>query len=323
MNEIEHTYLDFVENRHGIWVSRYLGEDAPWADDPILVANKFTNVFRILDYGSQFLAVDLLEPALDERDTLMRAFLYRHTGKVASWKFFELMNGRYPICQDLVDGTLLETLKQYRGGGERKDRNSLNKKYNPREGATFQSFDRSVFTSAYLVFPQSQVRGTDKLESIVDLARRLFMTKDDIVPKFLKAKSQRDKFQVLHDNKGVGDFMSMQILTDWGYSQFGEDLENDFIVAGPGAVKGSAAIFPKMKAGAVIKWAHEQVQQLSVYITLPNSVIRRPTLMDVQNTLCEFSKYVRFMGKPLSNKSYSPAHPGKQSPPYLPEHWQH
>ena len=43
--------------------------------------------------------------------------------------------------------------------------------------------------------------------------------------------------------------------------------------------------------------------------------------MDVQNTLCEFSKYVRFQSKPIPTKQYVPAHPGPQPPPVLPKHW--
>ena len=52
-----------------------------------------------------------------------------------------------------------------------------------------------------------------------------------------------------------------------------------------------------------------------------DGVLRKPSLMDVQNCLCEFSKYVRFLEKPKPANPYVPAHPGPQPAPLLPGHW--
>ena len=53
-------YLEFVEERHRIWEKRRSGEPQPWTEDHVLQDRKFTNVFRVLDYGSQFLLTNLL-----------------------------------------------------------------------------------------------------------------------------------------------------------------------------------------------------------------------------------------------------------------------
>ena len=290
------TFLEFVSARHEAWNARQLGLPQPWTEDPIVATRKFTNVFRVLDYGSQFVLTDLIEDGLDPKDQLMRLFLYRHTGRVEVWQYLELMMDKYPRIGDLED--VRELLKQYRGEAK-----------------------RSVFTRAYLVYPQSGTPGTDKLDSIIDLTKRLFLH-GSTAQVFLLPGTQRDRFEALRSNKGVADFMSMQILTDWGYTT--EFREDDFIVAGPGARKGAAHIDPKSRPEDIVRWAWEAIRAMPeppiVFHPEDINVHRMPSYMDAQNCLCEFSKYVRFMSKPIPSSAYSPAHPGPQTV-VLPEHW--
>lgn len=281
------SFLGFVEARHEVWEKRQAGLSGPWTTDPIIASRKFTNVFRVLDYGSQFLLKELLEPDLSPVDVLMRCFLYRHTGRPETWQYLELALGRYPLVEDLDD--VLEAWKEYRGK------------------------DRPVFTGAYLVFPQSQEPGTDKLESIVGLTKRLF--KDGLATDFMMADTQAARFETLRRNRGVADFMSMQILTDWGYSQYGADVEDEFVVPGPGARKGAAHLDTTVKAEKVLGWAVKAIRSSPNVPRLPNG--RVPSYMDAQNCLCEFSKYVRYEGKA---QPYHPVHPQPQKI-VLPQHW--
>ncbi len=317
------TYLDFVVARHKVWEARQRGESGPWSDDPILNARKFTNVFRVLDYGTQFVLTDLIDPGLPVRDQLMRVFLYRHTGIVDSWRWLEALEGGYPLAEDLPN--LFEVWNPYRGKTTQvmipKIQNSSQPRAHRPAGFQKKVGERPIFTSAYLVFPQSQVRGTDKLKSIIDLTIRMFHpdSPDDIVPRFEAATTQQERFAAIHSAKGVGDFMSMQSLTDFGYSpQAGEDREDEFVVLGPGARRGALALSSGRPEDTLL-WAVDAIRSLPDCPTLPSG--RVPSYMDVQNTLCEFSKYVRFMGKPPRDKPFSPAHPGPQTSPVLPEHW--
>lgn len=309
-------YVTFVEARHEAWWARQQGKPAPWTDEPIVATRKFTNVFRAIDFGSQFLITELLDPELPAREILMRCFLYRHTNRPEPWEYFELLNGRMPLVEDL-DEHLLTTWHEYRGRAP----------YETEGGARIKG-ERQIFSGAYLVFPQSQIKGTDKAESIVALTRRLFHpdSPDDVVPDFMAAITQAERFTALQRNKGVGNFMSMQTLTDWGYSsQCGEDREDEFVVGGPGAIKGAAALNPGARTGDVILWARDAVHASpgcpELPLDNPLGMPRLPSLMDIQNTLCEFSKYVRFQSKPPVQKPYRPAHPGLQLPPVLPAHW--
>jgi hypothetical protein len=302
------SYLAFVEERHRVWEKRQAGEPQPWTRDPIVASRKFTCVYRLLDYGSQFVIDELVDLADEPEDNLMRCFLYRHTGRVEAWRALWLALGRYPRIADLSD--VLEAWREYRGAGVTKLKNTrpAAERMNRAGGFQTTTYQKPMFTGAYLVFPQSTEPGTDKLESIVALTKRLF-AEGSVGRDFLAATSQAERFDTLRRNKGVADFMSMQTLTDFGYTT--EYREDEFVVAGPGAVKGAAAIAPEKSALAVIRWAHPQLAHLTV-------AGRSPSLMDVQNTLCEFSKYIRFKPSP---KPYQPAHPGPQPEPSLPPKW--
>ena len=289
-------YSTFVEARHAAYEARQRGEKPPWTDEPIVASHKFTNVFRILDFGSQFVVTDLIDSELEPEDQLMRLFLYRHTGRVEVWRWMLADLGEYPTRANLW--MALGSMKSYR-----------------------EKTGRSIFTSAYLVYPQSSVKGTDKLESIFDLTSRLFVSGKRTAYDFLNGTNQTDRFQALRTNKGVADFMSMQILTDWGYTPHcGRDLENDFVVLGPGARKGALALDPTGDPNQTFTFARNLVSDLDVFLHVEGKRYRTPSWMDVQNTLCEFSKWVRFAQKPLAGP-YVPAHPGPQPDPVLPEHW--
>lgn len=314
VQEVEAAYLSFVEARHRVWEKRQAGLPAPWTDDPIVASRKFTNVFRILDHGTQFIMTDLIDPEVADRDMLMRLFLYRHTGRVEAWLYLSLTVDP-PTYTNLPE--VLERLKEYRGATRQK---KVKTRWSKTETLQMDS-ERTVFTHAYLVFPQSHVKGTDKLESILDLTKRLFTpgSSQDVVPDFLAAQTQAERFATLRRNKGVGDFMSMQILTDWGYTPHcGVDREDEFVVLGPGARKGALALNTG-NPDATFRWALEAIRSSPSCPRLPTG--RLPSYMDVQNTLCEFSKYDRYARKPSPQQLYKPAHPGVQLPPVLPEHW--
>ena len=309
-------FLRFVVERHRVWELRQVGAPAPWTDDPVLATRKFTNVFRILDPGTQFILTDLAyDQWMDDRDILMRLFLYRHTGRIDTWQWLDLALGGYPTVEQLED--VRAAWKDYRGAPKVRTRRSDPKSANR---TTQVDFKRSMFTNAYLVFPQSAVPGTDKLDSIVDLTKRLFTpgSPDDVMPDWLAARTQAQRFKVLRRNKGVGDFMAMQVLTDWGYL-CGEDREDEFLVPGPGSIKGAAALDPNAKTMDVVRRVVHEVRALP---DCPRLGYRVPSLMDIgSNLLCEWSKYVRFREQPTPTKTYTPAHPGPQPAPLLPAYY--
>jgi hypothetical protein len=279
------TYRRFVIERHRIWERRQLGLPGPWTTDPVLATRKFCNVFRVLDAGSQFLVGELL-PATDFHTALMRCFLYRYTNRPEPWVAFKGRVGHYPSPEDLTDGSLLDFWRVYRAEG----------------GA--------VFGNAYKMFSGLENRGTDRLTWAVELARTYFA--DDIfTDTFAMQRAQADRARLLQTIPRCAGFMSMQILTDIGYSEHVQADENEFIIPGPGARAGAAHIAPERDA-------EDLIRELTYYWAGGPAFLygRPPSLMDVQNTLCEFSKYVKY--KP-STTPYTGSGPLPE--PILPTHW--
>ncbi len=284
MNENLELYKHFVRARHFSWAKRDLGLPSPWTTDPIVATRKFTNVFRILDRGSQYLYQIMRDE--DYPTALFRAFLYRYTNRPEPWVAFEEAWGYLPTHEDAVDGTLLATWMEFR-----------------------HKQDMPMFGNAYKMFSGLENKGTDRLTWVVNLAR------DYVSPgmseRFQGLDAQWKRAKDLQEIPRCANFMSMQILTDISY--YAGYSENEFIIPGPGAVAGSRAIDSRVPADAMIRglteyWATEGDVNLYGHL---------PSLMDVQNTLCEFSKYVKW--KPGA-VNYRPV--GEQQPPILPPHYE-
>jgi len=280
-------YRTMVEERHRIWFDRLNGEPQPWTADPVLANRKFTNMFRVLDPGSQFV-FDLNHK--DPLNVIARLVFYRITNKPSTWHALRTSLGRYPLAGDFVyrHASMFHFLDQYRDAGNR------------------------VFSGAYIIVPEPGTTN-DKVRGAIHVARLFVMEKAEA---FLDATSQDERFAVLESTPGLGKFLSMQILTDWTYLQT-EEPDLSFVVAGPGSRRGAALLEPAKKAEDVIydlafDWMDHQT------VTLGG---RSLTLMDVQNTLCEFSKYAKEVVHPRKKTAYQPAHPGAQPIPVLPQWW--
>lgn len=287
-------YLDFVVERHRIFELRQHGFPQPWTTNPVLASNKYTNMFRWIDPGSQFVITDLIDPVSD-LNTLTRCFLYRFTNYPDTWRWLrdESIFGEYPDASN-IGPALIKTLQSYRDddGGQ-------------------------LFSGAYMISPQSREKGADKIEQVVLLTQRMLY--QGVFEKFLATEGQRARFEVLRANRGVGDFMAMQILTDFGYST--DFREDEFVVLGPGARKGAMALLNGNpgKLDDVLTWTGEA---LSTYPDAPVFMGRKLSALDRQNSLCEYSKYVRHTENPPKNRTpYVAAHPGKQPEIVLPPNW--
>lgn len=278
-------YLDFVEARHDIWRRRQAGLPQPWTANDVLARQKFTNCFRVLDPGSQFVLTDLGEGR--PIDIISRLVFYRITNKPATWYAIRDAMGEYPSARTFVDQSdpLFETLADYRAAGN------------------------GVFSGAYIIVPNPGQKG-DKVKDAVMLARRFV---EDYAEDFLEMRTQEDRFKVLKSTPGLGKFLAMQVLTDWGYLQ-SENWENDFVVAGPGAIRGTNHLDPDKPPVEVI--ADMQLMWDTSRSVLLNG--HPLSLMDIQNTFCEFGKYVRELNSPKKKTLYKPAHPGPQPRPVLP-----
>lgn len=274
-------FFTFVQERHLMYERRQAGlPQAQWTYDPVLRTKKFTNVFRWLDPGSQFVLTDLL-PSTDMLTALYRCTFYRYTNWPDTWTWLRGALGHYPQPQD-DQQKILDLLRLRRDAGHQ------------------------MFSGAYMIIPQPGHTG-DKLLQVVSLVNRVMEKSRD----FLMATTQDERHAALMQNYGIGKFLGMQIVTDYMY-RFGQSsTEDEFVVEGPGSYRGAQHLAPGQNTVEVIRWAHDILTKSSA---CPELLGRKPSLMDVQNTFCEYSKYV----KGPRNNLYRPAHPGPLPDPVLP-----
>lgn len=288
-------YEAFVVERHRVWERRALGLPAPWTDSPILDRVKFTNDFRVLDTGSQYV-LRMVQDAETPEDVVLRAFLYRLTNTLEVWDAYLAEFGRWPVVQDVGD-VLEEFLQRYEG---------------------------PMFSSAYMISPGIHNKGMTRPEWLAMTAREAFTPRGayELRPAvFSQAAFLEDRVAHLRRVPRIADFLAMQIATDVGYSDLLATNEDEFIVVGPGSKRGLQALGLPATPAAILT-LHEEIRSRVVLDV--HGTPRPLSLMDVQNTLCEFGKYHGLLTERGNRpRRFTPASrlSSVHTDPVYPNHW--
>jgi len=273
-------FWSFVCERQRVWFNRFvLKTPFPWTEDLTLQAERFTNVYRELDPGTEYVVSNVLEFNADKPDKVFNVMLYRligssETHKALGFQFLESFN---PIKMERV-------LKRVRGSGP-------------------------VFTGAYMVSAFSQMGSSDKVENVVRLFSLLHENFDGFYSKLLDSTSSESAFKVLKSAFGFGDFLAFQVLVDLRYPlkyYSGKGLlpfsNDDWACAGPGAKRGiSLLLKPDKKVNEleVMRWLRDNQRNEFERLNLDFPYLKNSegtvelSLANVQNCLCEFHKYVK------------------------------
>lgn len=205
-----------------------------------------------------------------------------------------------PAVEDLLDHTLEETWEEFHRGG----------------GSLFKS-------GVYLVHIPRNRKGTGKMEYFLEVIKEAFLS--GIGEEFSQAEGARAKLKVIQQIPRFGPFMSQQVLTDVGYSLSGEDFENDYVEIGPGSERGLIRLgYGTKNAQKSMRKLQDKVHSELPFVRLPlaNGDFRYPSLMDIQNTLCEVDKYARLKFRESKSNSFSPIDAGNPLPELaLPKRW--
>ena len=88
------TYWRFAAKRQAMYEARLHGRLAPWTDDPILRAHRFTNCYRASDRVSQYLLQSVIYSGSQSRDDLVfRTLLFKLFNKVSTWELLSSQVG--------------------------------------------------------------------------------------------------------------------------------------------------------------------------------------------------------------------------------------
>lgn len=246
--------INFMGQRHKAFQGRLVTDD-------IIRTKKFTNVFRVLDRGSQYL-LNLMDLYEDPLDRVAISYFYRQVNRPDTMDDIIAMNDGYcPDFSQITDTKWYDRVVQ----------------------PVVEARPGAFLNGAYIILIKpGDSRGTyAKMKEMFPAAAHHL---EDVATRV----TLEQRVKMLQKTPGVGPFLAMQVATDMGYCRGEPDQENDFVLAGPGSRKGVAEISTE-KAEVVI--ARFQAMEI---LRLPGSGGRPASLMDIQNVFCEFSKYARY-----------------------------
>jgi hypothetical protein len=290
------TYWRFAAERQRIFMERAMGRPAPWTEDPILRAYKFTNAYRATDRVSQFLIREVIyagDPIPEE--VVFRILLFKLFNKIQTWQL---------LCSEL---------------GKLSLRSFSPKAYDKVLSSALNS-KRSIYSAAYIMpSGASQLGYERKHRNHLALLER--MMSDGISAKLRRCSRMSDAFDLLRSYPTIGDFLAYQFVTDINYSEVTDYSEMEFVVPGPGSKSGIRKCFYTLGGLTeeeviylVAKRQEEEFNRLGLHFERLGD--RRLQLIDCQNLFCETDKYARIahpevsgIGSRIRIKQQFRAHP--------------
>lgn len=302
-------YWRFAAARHDVYLRRLQGEPPPWTTDAVLASWRFTNVYRAADRVSQYLIRDVVYagPSTPE-EVVFRVLLFKWFNRISTWELLEQRLG--PLTLATFDPTRAErVLTAARQNGE------------------------SIYSAAYIVPP---VPDWTRPKHAGHLHLTMRMLDAGIADAVVAAGSLEGVYHALLRWPGIGRFLAYQFTIDLNYSEVVDHDEDEFVVAGPGALDGLTKVWPEAdpsRAAALItRTAKEQDEHFArLGIVFPGLFGRKLKLIDCQNLYCEISKYARqaypgitgTSGRVRIKQRYRPHDSPRPLPqPFFPPKWQ-
>jgi hypothetical protein len=282
---------EFMCERHSIYLRRASGLPAPWTEDPILSQYKFCNIFRELDRTTVWIRKHVREPFADHEHLWFMVVLARFFNRADCLEY--LIQKAWPADDRWSAKKCLRVLSSYAASG--------NPVLNP---------------NAYQVYAHN-VAGTSKLEFILNnTIRSIWKDRKKIARELETCSSCAYANSIFKRYEGIGSFLSAQFIYDLMYTRYlihATDRDT-WAGCGKGSMRGLNRILQlpiERKVGSLnIAGDHEiraaQLIEIRSKIRWPNKWPKL-SLRDVENILCEFSKYERAKeGGHL--QSYKPKH---------------
>ncbi|WP_420438075.1 nucleotide kinase domain-containing protein [Candidatus Poriferisodalis sp.] len=273
VTEVFWSYWRLAAERQAIFYRRAAGELGPWTSDPILARHRFTNAYRASDRVSQYLLHHVIyDEERDALDTILRVLLFKIFNRIDTWEHLVDRVGQPAAAGFGTDG-YAKALDELLDRGRR------------------------VYSAAYIM--PSPRRGADrKHRDHLSLVEMLLRT--GVLAHLERASSLRSLYERLCEVPSFGPFLAFQYAIDLNYSPHFDFDEMDFVVAGPGAVRGIRKCFADtggLDAAEVIAAMADTATEFFEMTPTPTpfrDLWGRPLqLIDCQNLFCEVDKYAR------------------------------
>jgi hypothetical protein len=273
----------FVSERQKVWHRRFVEKrPPPWSDDRILRDYRFTNVYRELDPGTQYVVGKILEFDAPASDKIFNVMLYRLIGRAETHMFvgFQRLSSFDPSYLEQK----LKLIRDVQG--------------------------KPPFTGAYTVCAYRGMGSRDKVENVSRLMGKLRNGFEGLYRRIAACTSAWSAYKALRTAPGFGTFLAYQVLVDLLYplqTNSGRPTlpfsPNDWAIPGPGAKRGIGMILDDSARTddlRVMRWLRDNQDQefrrlqLSFpYLLTESGSAVKISLANIQNCLCEFHKYVK------------------------------
>lgn len=256
----------------------------PWTNDEILQNYKFTNVRREHDKETKWLIKNICSnSSLSLKNKILNIILFRLFNKSQTLELIGL--------QDFDNKSL----------------NSSIIKVKLRDKKDVPFFSNAFYTSGPKSVANKLFKNEENLVIKIILLVHLYNSKK-ISENIVKCKSQNQVYNLLLSLPGIGKFLAYQIFVDLTYTPFFLFSENEFVIAGPGCIKGLNYIFEDfsgMNYEESLFWLRDnQIKLFSPFKYNPDELFsdlakydRFLNIMSLENCMCEISKYIRCLKK--------------------------
>lgn len=279
VTEVFWSYWFLASERQAMFFRRVSGKPAPWTDDPVLAGHRFTNAYRASDRVSQYLLQHVIyDQDRDVHDTVLRILLFKIFNRIDTWEHLVAHVGE-PEVFSFDHEAYARILDERLDAGER------------------------LYSAAYIM-PSPKLGFPRKHHNHLALLDRLL--RNGTLRRFCRAASLENLYLELLGVPSFGPFLAFQYAIDLNYSPHFDFDEMDFVVAGPGAIRGIGKCFedtgglgPEQVVAAMAVAAEEHLgDQPKPFEYLDG---RRLHLIDCQNLFCEVDKYARVQHPERSN----------------------
>ncbi len=267
------TYWRFACRRQQVFTRRVAGDEPPWTADPIIAQHRFTNAYRATDRVSQYLIRHVIyDGPAEAREVFFRTLLFKFFNRIDTWELLLERLGERPTWEDFDVDRYAQIFDRAMGKGRR------------------------LYSAAYIM-PTPPFGERRKHANHLRLLQ--YMMQGDAWKRTLDSRSLKQVYETLLGYPSLGPFLAFQFTIDLNYSELIDFPESDFVVAGPGAIRGIQKCFTDtsgLTAADVIRVMADRADHefASRDLEFPKLGGRRPLqLIDCQNLFCETDKYAR------------------------------
>lgn len=280
--------LYFVWEREVVRILRASNSQRPWTADPILSKYKFTNIRRCQDRVSNWIIEEIILPHLTDTDLWFSLLIARLINWPPTLQVL-LTEGVIPCVPEYFDKQefveVIEHLKQRRS---------------------------KVYGGAYMVYPTKMGKGGCKSSALAEyIIGGVVQAANEIRACLDTDKPSVERFVLtLSGCFGVSSFMAGQVAADLTYAPGhlyeAEDLYS-YAPIGPGSSRGLNYLTGRVPYAS---WCQAEFNQnlIDIRFKIHDKLdISGLTLHDVQNVMCEYSKYCRtVLGQGKPKTTYKP-----------------